>query len=136
MTLHKKGHNIGYTHYWDKVNEILDSHVDGVNRIIDIYEEKSGKKIVNGLGEAGTQPTVTTEMISLNGEGDEGCETLYIKPGGGGFCKTNRLKYDEVVGAILLYLQFYGAIEGVTSDGDMDGQEWVDAKTLLDLSSR
>lgn len=127
--------HIGYTHYWKKVNEITDEHVDFVNRIIDLYEKESGKKIVNGLGEEGTHPTVTTELISLNGEEDQGCETLYLKPGEEGlqFCKTNRRKYDAVVCAVLLYLEQQGVIEELDSDGDMDNEEeWVTAKALLD----
>lgn len=126
---------MGYTHYWKKVNEITDEHVDFVNRIIDLYEKESGKKIVNGLGEEGTHPTVTTELISLNGEEDQGCETLYLKPGEEGlqFCKTDRRKYDAVVCAVLLYLEQQGVIEGLDSDGDMDNEEeWVTAKALLD----
>lgn len=105
--------------------------MDVVHQIIDLYEEESGKKIVNGRGEEGTQSTVTTELVSLNGE-DDGCETLSLKPGEGGFFKTDRREYDSVVGAILLYLQYYGAIEGVSSDGDMRGEEWNPARALMD----
>lgn len=126
---------MGYTLYWKKVNEITEEHVDVINQIINHYEAKSGKKIVNGLGEAGTQPEVSTELIAFIGEEEQSFETLYIKPGeeNSQFYKTNRRKYDAVVCAVLLYLEQQGVIEGLDSDGDMDNEEeWVTAKALLD----
>lgn len=134
LTLRKKGYIMGYTHYWKKINDVTEEHVDVINRIINLYEAESGKKIVNGLREKGTQPEVSTELIAFNGEGEEGCETLYIEPGKKSFdcCKTKHLKYDEVVSAVLLYLEQQGVIEELDSDGDMESSDkWLIAKALI-----
>ena len=125
---------MGYTHYWRKVNDITEEHVDAINSIINRYEKETGKKIVNDLGEAGTQPLITTDLVALNGEEDESCEALYLKPHQKGFqfCKTNRRSYNEVVCAVLAYLDDQGVIKGLDSDDDIErGEEWITAKNLL-----
>lgn len=125
---------MGYTHYWSKVNDITEEHVNAINRIINLYEAETGKKIVNGLREKGTQPEVSTELIAFNGEEEQGCEALYLEPGEKSFdcCKTKLRKYDAVVCAVLLYLEQQDVIEELYSEGDMEcSEEWRAAKALL-----
>lgn len=109
---------MGYTHYW-KHNGFTDDQwkmlVENSNDII----SKSNCKIANAFGECGTNPVLNNNCISLNGEGDESCETFYITKNAQSFefCKTRRLPYDNVVVAIMKTAQNINSSFEPSSDG-------------------
>ena len=106
---------MGYTHYWRTSQEISPGTWEKIcTRVIAAREYLEAP-----LG----QWEITKDDICLNGEGEDGHETFYFtRVGDGfGFCKTARKKYDKLVVAALLLIEFTteGSIR-ISSDGDPD----------------
>lgn len=111
---------MGYTHYWTQPRSFTQ---DEWAKLCDVCHKvivQSGEAILNGWGEG--SPTITTEMIALNGDASIGLdhETFSIARIGAdkwAFCKTAHKPYDIVVTALLSYLAAYHDFD-VSSDGD------------------
>lgn len=85
---------------------------------------------------------VSADTIRVNGEGDEGFETLAVSRTGrgafkygahpyAGFVKTNRYPYDAVVCAALLVAKIIAPDAlSIHSDGDWDN-DWIEARNLV-----
>lgn len=109
---------MGYTHYWDHNLDFSEADWKSITDYAKSVIKTSGIPLAGGFAEKGTKPEITDEIISLNGVEEEGHETFYVsRHRDGGFCKTARKPYDEVVVAILLHMNTFTNIT-VTSDGD------------------
>jgi hypothetical protein len=118
---------MGYTHYWEikkpLTEEVLKDISEKTQQIVDLAKE-DGIIICNGMGEEGSEPTITPTYISLNGceteEEDNSHESFYIRLEDKGFqfCKTARKPYDAVVVSILKYCKDnYSEYFKISSDG-------------------
>lgn len=124
---------MGYTHYWSGRADATPELLDQIHDVID----HSYVTLADGLG-GELLPTVDETEIWLNGSDElgEASETFMITFGedSGGFCKTGRRPYDEVVVAILILLARHCPEFTWSSDGDTedhaDGMALVDAVTL------
>jgi hypothetical protein len=154
----KEAMKMGYTHYWRrkvdlslgwssflkdviKVYKNLPLHTDSAGG----YYKDSPLKIGNWDGKG--KPAFNSKEIRFNGAGkDLDHETFSFprirkkekfdsKPENGmffDFCKTAEKPYDLLVTACLLLAQkHFGNKIIVSSDGDMNGQEWQPARDLL-----
>ena len=118
---------MGYTHYWEikkpLTDELLKDISEKTQQIVDLAKE-DGIIICNGMGEEGSEPTITPTYISLNGceteEEDNANESFYLslEDKGSHFCKTARKPYDAVVVSILKYCKdTYPEYFKISSDG-------------------
>lgn len=121
---------MGYTHYYEVVKpltkEVLADISEKTKKIVELAKEDD-IVICNGMGEEGSEPTMTSTYISLNGcetsEEDLSHETfiLTLEDRGFQFCKTNRKPYDAVVISILKYCKDnYSEYFKIYSDGGKD----------------
>jgi hypothetical protein len=121
---------MGYTHYWNDKYRITEPLVDDVNAIIKQAQEDG--IIIRGYDGTG-DPIVTTDLISFNGDADNGLdyETAYFKNDfeESQFCKTGGVApYDAVVCAVLLRIRHYNEKFAIGSDGDW--REWKNGREL------
>jgi hypothetical protein len=115
---------MGSTHYWRRGRSTHDAAkfaelAKVAQKVVDLATGR-GIEIGDALGE-GKSPTITDEVISLNGVGRDSHESFVVslKPDEFDFCKTNQKPYDDVVVAILvLYKHFFPGIE-FSSDGSL-----------------
>ncbi len=110
---------MGYSHYWRineplKVTKIQKTLIDEVLKehaiILDVTENSK-------------------KCLHFNGIGDESHEDMFVEYGkqvAFSFCKTARKPYDIAVCKVLLILSLSKGFK-VSSDGDMQGEEWKDA---------
>lgn len=129
---------MGYTHYM-KVHRAPTSEewarFKGLARaIVDLC----GVPLTDWDRDGSGEPEINGERVSFNGVGREGGhETCLIERAATGFsfCKTECKPYDKVVGAVYLaYRECAGCVE-LSSDGDMDGEEWRAARELFAAAS-
>lgn len=128
---------MGYTHYWDVSEESEKSFaflLADTKSIIDAVKGNGGIKIVDGMGAAGSHPSLDEGLIVFNGEEPEDYETFYFAKDGRGFqfCKTGNRPYDAVVCAVLIRAKVhYGDGISVSSDGDWGVQdEWFQGELI------
>ena len=121
---------MGYTHYWEVKNKIpqdkFDAIGDDLKQVIKACND-DGIKICGGMGE------IENDVISFNGDGDNGHETCYMTKDKKdfAFCKTARKPYDIAVTAFLIICKHYlGDDIEVTSDGD--NEAFDDARIFCD----
>lgn len=112
---------MGYTHYWTQQRDFARKEWETVaadlRTIITYAQHECGIALGDGMGDAGTSPQVSDDVVVFNGVGKDSHETLIIrrairtKPDYEGetdlasdFCKTERKPYDPVVTACLCYL--------------------------------
>ena len=118
---------MGYTHYWEikkpLTEEVLKDISEKTQQIVALAKE-DGIVICNGMGEEGSEPTITPTCVSLNGceseEEDNAHETFYLslEDIGFQFCKTARKPYDAVVVSVLKYCKNnYSEYFKISSDG-------------------
>jgi len=130
---------MGYTHYWDKAENITDEawalFLTFVKKAM-TDQQKAGVEIVGGLGEVGTSPELTDRVVCFNGCGDESHEGFLIDRDDDkwSFCKTARKEYDTLVFACLLAGKKYGVLSGWGSDGS--GDDHTEGKKLYRKISR
>lgn len=118
---------MGYTHYWNKKAELdqnkwSEEFVPAVNRIIEL----SDVELANSMGEALTDPTVDSNMVSLNGLGANSYESFIVTRGKEdfNFCKTAHMPYDEVCVAILMLAsELFEDFEWSSDGNDEDHKE-------------
>ena len=93
----------GYTHYWDHEGFEDDEWKKLVKAAKQIVSKAKKDKIEIAGGDGSGKPTFSDKVISLNGKGDDGHETLRITKAAQGaeFCKTAEKEYDPVVVSIL-----------------------------------
>jgi hypothetical protein len=120
---------MGYTHYirTDKVQskKNWEAFTLECTKLI----KRSNIDIVGGNGYG--EPTIDSQMVSLNGRGDDGHETFQISKGSNhDYCKTARKPYDLVVFAcILAAYRNIGLVFG--SDGFNETNNVVDCDDLI-----
>lgn len=93
----------GYTHSWGHEG-FEDDEWKKLTKIVKQIISKAKKdKIEIAGGDGSGKPTISDKVISLNGKGDDGYETLRITKATQDFefCKTNENPYDPVVVSIL-----------------------------------
>ena len=121
----REGTDIGYTHYWRPTKGIEPTTFARLSaaaaKVVSIAWDEQEIDFADGLGDEGTEPEFTKELIRFNGLGDNSHETFYLSPEPQGFqfCKTAMKPYDVAVTAILCLLHLYtdGTVE-ISSDGD------------------
>ena len=120
---------MGYTHYYSGPRVITEAALEDIQKIIDA----SGVPIMGGDGSDGSEPTLTLELVNLNGREDDSHENFAVSTTGDsidwGFCKTARKPYDKVVGAILLRIREDSPQFNISSDGSWS--EWRPARRLF-----
>lgn len=122
---------MGYTHYWraSKADKYLKAYAIA-KKIAQRGVEDGVLAGWDGTGEA----VITDEEIRFNGRGEDGHET-FVLPGrlegvpDFSFCKTARKPYDKYVTAILAAME---DVIVVSSDGEMNGEEWQEGRDLLE----
>ncbi len=118
---------MGYTHYFTMNKKTTEEQIKKMiaftNTAIELF---GADQIVGGMGDEGTKPEVTEEIINLNGKEDNSHETfqLAFNSGEWGFCKTNRKPYDMVVVACLIFAEQNNVIAKWSSDGDSEDHEY------------
>ena len=120
---------MGYTHYWNPANLEIDEQLAAEAKAI---VDASDVEIAGWDGEG--EPEIGVGLVSLNGKGDERCETFSLQRDtewNFECCKTCRQPYDAVVGAILLAADERNPGMDVTSDGFWDEAEWIAARELF-----
>lgn len=133
---------MGYSHYWYRPfgHEDRDAFRRLGTDALAIIRKASalGVEVAgwNGLG----APEFTEVSFSLNGSGDDACETFAWQSRAYGWhdgdevvfdcCKTRRNDYDAVVCAILIRAKvIYGDAVRVSSDGEWS-DEWREGRAL------
>ena len=123
---------MGYTSYYKIPRKMDKVRFEALTTDVKIILESAkdlGIELANGLGEKGTEPTVTNDLIIFNGVEDDSHETLYIarvddEATGNGlvfnFCKTARNPYDTIVVAVLVALKKHFPESIISSDGGME----------------
>jgi len=134
---------MGYSHYWTFLKPMpkykWDELIGYAHKIIKlagktIYNDKY-ITIVDGHGNRGSKPLLTSESIFFNGLDKDACETFGMERGKRqDFCKTNQLPYDYVVVAILGLAKY---LHGDNIQISTDGQEidWNFGLTLLRMAT-
>ncbi len=132
---------MGYTHYWENSRTLTEEEATGIHRDIRAILATTSVPLAgwDGDGTPSVPPFLTEDrsenLVSLNGVGDESCETFAF-PGGMGFnfCKTRARGYDIVVTAILIaaYDRAPGAM-GYSSDGGDD--DWEPGRKLAEKAT-
>lgn len=138
---------MGYTHYFTQRRELTEEEWSQLCAVTRTIIAQSGVSIRNGWGEG--EPEISPDRIALNGDEDkdEAYETFsltrqidkdnlsYYEGDGGGwfdFCKTQYRPYDVVVCAVLLAVtEIAPGAYSVSSDGNMQGEDWQPARELL-----
>ena len=119
---------MGYTHYWDRPDEISVEHFDQIRD--DLAVALPALTELTGTLEI----LISDETITINGVGDAGHETFVlerIESEDWRFCKTARKPYDTAVCFALIIAQYYCPEFRVSTDGDNDDEGWVQAREIL-----
>ena len=123
---------MGYTHYFNRPEKLTKAKFIGFRMEVEKIIGESKVTIVNGMGDSGTKPTITDELVSFNGENPH--ETLHIpiklvegedyyshsKEGNSifQFCKTAQKPYDAVVVEVLKAFKRHFPKVELSSDGE------------------
>ena len=125
---------MGYSHYFETGTLVFDEPFLADVRAI--VREADAMGIALSGDPAGSEPRppeVGPEGIVINGLEALALEPLVLEPGGEaarGFCKTNRLPYDAVVGAILMRVAESRPDADIASDGSFL-LDWKAARRLF-----
>lgn len=126
---------MGYTQYYTQTRAFTTEEWNLIKSFTEKLFEYEKDILANGLGEEGTEPKVNAKFISFNGIGDESYETCYITKTHYkeyNFCKTDRKSYDDVVVALLTYIN-YVAPNALTigSDGSNEPAMFIHGTSLV-----
>lgn len=127
---------MGYTHYWYTSPRDFPKK-QWAAAIADLRKLLKNPKVTlcNAMGDPGTKPTITDDVVGFNGIGPDAHESFHIgrtkaireggytPPGGKlfDFCKTAYKPYDPYVVAALVLLKFHlGKRIKLASDGNWD----------------
>ena len=111
---------MGYTHYWTSRGFTGKewSQLTSATAAIIERAKKSGIEIVDPMSEGPAH--IRDLQIAFNGPRQAACEPFILgRTAARGFCKTQRLPYDDVVVAVLIAAEATGALTW-TSDGKDD----------------
>lgn len=126
---------MGYTHYIQPTRKLTDQEWATLTARAKRILANSTVPLADWDGTG--RPEVSKKRIAFNGVDDDSHESCVILRDevGFSFCKTARKPYDPIVGAIYLAFQAIHGGSILSSDGDMNGEEWEEAKQiLLDIS--
>lgn len=111
---------MGYTHYWDKPDEVKKENLARAMDDIKDIVERHKDVLAFEYDERDKPPMVSLKKgIWFNGKGDDGHETFCVFAGGDdwSFCKTASKPYDQAVCECLLVLRSRVPGFRVSSDG-------------------
>jgi hypothetical protein len=122
---------MGYSHYFNRPEKLAQKTFNNLRDEVEEIIKKSNVAIVGSMGERGTKPTLTNELISFNGSGSYSHETLHIprvivegedfytKENNLAFqfCKTAEKPYDKVVVEVLKAFKRHFPKVILSSDG-------------------
>lgn len=126
---------MGHSHYFNHAPRISAKWEDFVGRVraVVILAMSGGMELSDGRHDFAF-PAIDSDRISLNGVGEDGCETLTIEREGWRetwyegngvgwrFVKTYHRPYDAAVCAILAIGKHLGILSKVSSDGN--ARDW------------
>jgi hypothetical protein len=121
---------VGYTHYWTNTR-FTESQWKTACELVRSIIRLSSVEVQYEYDEAKPPQIDDTvfHVIRFNGVDDDGHETFCIERNEvGGFCKTARKPYDEIVVASLFALKHVNPDFSWSSDGDADAH--LDGKNL------
>lgn len=116
---------MGYTHYFTSTGE--SKFNPEAKKIITKLLDKGFKdKLITLEYNNPSTPIVTDDIVQFNGIEDKGHETFYfnIQHKDFAFCKTAGKPYDDIVTKVLLTIKHFHPDVDISSDGDMDGDDW------------
>lgn len=124
---------MGYTHYWNVSDEPQGAFQRLSLDAKQIFNAAPSLliELADAMGTEETKPELSEGEIVFNGKAPDDYETFYFAGTDRGFqfCKTARMPYDPIVGAVLIRAKVhYGNAISVTSDGDW--VEWDEAATI------
>tara|TARA_S200002703_G_scaffold120632_1_gene106449 strand:+ start:29 stop:412 length:384 start_codon:yes stop_codon:yes gene_type:complete len=122
---------MGYTHYIQPTRNLTDQ--EWATLTAQVKQILDGSTVPLAGWDGTGKPEVSTERISFNGVNDDSHESCVInrEETGFSFCKTARKPYDYIVGAVYLAFQEIHGSSILSSDGDLNGEEWLDARELF-----
>ena len=131
---------MGYTHTFNQTCSFTDEEWCKVMKFCkQVFKMRKGI-LGNGFGEVNSKPTVNGSNICFNGIGDDSHETFQITKSryeGYNFTKTARKPYDEVVVAILTYINFIAPhVLEISSDGSDEPNMFIDGTSLVHIITK
>lgn len=126
---------MGYTHNWehDEIpKSIWNKKVMPVANALIAMAEHEGIHLVYDFDEPDRRPEVTDSHIRFNGGNGQYCETFALTRHNNDkyqFCKTNRRPYDQVVVAILRFVEL--STSKFEFAGDSDPADLQDGEDML-----
>ena len=123
---------MGYTRYYT-IKKSLDEtkfkeYSKVCKEVCEYLQKEYDYKLVNYVGEQGSQPEFSDALISFNGEEDLSHESFSISTKGKGFdfTKTARKPYDSsVLACLYLAKKFFKDDIDISSDGENDDDEVI-----------
>lgn len=125
---HKWRHTLIDNHAWDQICEDVSKLIKASSVKVQFEDDDDRPPLI--WKSSKILRDARDGVIRFNGVGDDGHETFYLTQDGRNgfnFCKTARKPYDLLVAATLAVIRYRTSKITVTSDGDLDDQEWVDA---------
>lgn len=131
---------MGYTHYLQPERRLRDEEWKRFQahaaRIIGHAMQYEDIRLAGPLGTG--RPECSRARVAFNGSEahEEDYESCIIgrTEQGFSFCKTAHRPYDPVVGAVYLAFQAEHGDGCLSSDGNLDGEEWACARELFDAT--
>lgn len=127
---------MGYTHYWSKKESITEKKWDkflvDFNKVLPQFIDLL-QKFKDPKSEWDDSLVVTSQMVCLNGIGENGHETFCMDKEimSFSFCKTARKPYDlAVMCALIIAKKRFGSKFSFSSDGCDEREMWLPAMKL------
>lgn len=126
---------MGYTHYWKTEKQILFSDEEW-ETLKNVSRQLVEECVIRGIKLTSdcetTPPIINDEVIVINGNEDNCCETFVLERYMNDFyfCKTRYKNYDIIVVALLIYISNMKYELNVSSDGDYE--DWKNGLELLE----
>ena len=124
---------MGYTHYWTQTRDFTEEEWaqirEDMEALLKDVQHLQGIPLANAMGEPGTSPLISDEVIQFNGVGTDSHETFAVyrrKPKVGDFCKTARKPYDLAAVAALCHFATVPDPAALDANSDGCGREWLD----------
>lgn len=116
---------MGYTHYYQQHSKPTEQQWANFTHHV--------KELIEMSWDIELDIEITTDLIAINGVGDESHETFLMERGNTtwDFCKTARKPYDQVVTAVLILARYTFPDYSLSSDGD-----WEDWSIGRDIFTR